>query len=136
MSWLSDAAAYLATTMTGTHAVNSDVFSVIWPECPDTSWCCYDAGGSMTPWGPDVPWQECRLEVRVRAPTDALAQTAMGLVTTALHGKVGLTLNTTTACRWIRLDMEPSYLKTDQKRRIVYLARFTLQVARTIYKTS
>jgi hypothetical protein len=106
------------------------------PECPDSAICCYDAGGSMTPYGPDVPWQECRLEVRARAANDAAAKTLMGLVTTAIHGKVGLTMNTNTACRWIRLDMEPTYLKTDQKRRVVYLARYTLQVARTIYKTS
>ena len=136
MSWLNDCAAYLATTMTGSHAVGTDVFQAIMPECPDTAWCVYDAGGSLTPLGPDVPWAEHRLEVRARATTDAAARTAIGLVTTAIHAKVALTWNTTTAVRWVRQDSESAYLKTDGKRRIVYLARFTLQVGRVTYKTS
>lgn len=136
MAWLADAAAYLAANMTGTHAVGTDVFTTAFPECPDTAICLYDAGGSLTPHGPDTPWAEHRLEVRARAATDAAAQTLMGLVTTAIHAKTGQTWNTTTAVRWVRLDAPPTYLKLDQKRRYVWIARFVLQTGEASYRSS
>ena len=132
MSWLTDTAEHLEDVLTA-QTVGTTIFYDTMPDTPDACIALYDAGGSMQPQGVLLPWQECRLEVRVRSTTRALAMGIMDTITTALNGKYGVTMNTTTKLQCCRLDSEPAYLRADQRRRVIILARYTLQVQRGTY---
>ena len=135
MTWLTDCAEHIEDTLTG-YTVGTNVFYTFMPDTPDAALGLYDAGGSLTPNGPDVPLQEVRLEVRVRAAADAAAQTLVASVVGALHCKTDTTWNSTTRILFCRLENEPALLKRDSVNRPVYLLRFVAQVFRASYKST
>lgn len=132
MSWLTDIAEHLEDQAVGT--VGSTIFVGWLPDSPDAAVAVYDAGGVPSPEGPDVPRAEHRLEVRARAATYALAEALALAVDAQLHGKAEVTANVTTSIVWTRHDAPPARLEQDQRRRITFLGRYTMQTRESIYR--
>jgi len=128
-TWLVDLCEYLEDQSVGT--VGTNIFEGFMPPSPDSCIVCYDAGGNYIPQGVDIPWAEFRAEIRVRAASDAAAQTLADSVITAINHKNDVTMNTSSVVQFIRPDSTPAIFDRDIQRRPIMLIRVTLQVRRT-----
>jgi hypothetical protein len=128
MGWLEDVAENLEDDAVGT--VGTSIFAGFLPDSPDSAIAVYDAGGSQIPHGHECPWAEHRLEVRVRAASDSSALTLAASVLASLGWKMKETWNGSLQVIWCEPEDTFSRLEVDQRRRVTYIGRFTVQARR------
>lgn len=129
-TWLQDVAENLEDDSVGT--VGTSIFVGFLPDSPDSAVAVYDAGGAQGPHGHECPWAEYRVEVRVRAATDAAAITLAASVTTSLGWKLKEAWNGSLYVIWCEPDGgDFARLEHDRRGRVIYLGRFVLQARRS-----
>ena len=86
----SDTASYLASNLTGSHVVGTDIFAGLLPDTPDTAICLFQTGGGKP--DPIESVEYPGLQILVRAPVYTDAWTLANKVFRLLAGTINTTI--------------------------------------------